>query len=157
MEFFSKLLSSQYDEATIEKIYNGLSVDRVMSFRVNTLKTTIESVVSVLDSEHIPYTRVEWYEGAFVVPSEYQDVIESMSMYADGHIYIQSLSSMLPPIVLAPKEGKTILDMCASPGGKTTELACLTSGKSQITACELNKIRILVPLETLGCSPTFDI
>ena len=49
---------------------------------------------------------------------------------------------MLPPIVLEPKENTDILDMCAAPGGKTTELASLTNNNANITACELNKIRI---------------
>ena len=142
MEFFTELLNKQYDSDTVQKILNGLKVDRVMSFRVNTLKTTVDSVISVLNSESIPYTQVEWYECAFMVDSKYQEHIESLSIYSSGHIYIQSLSSMLPPLILNPKEKITILDMCASPGGKTTELASLTQGKSQITACELNKIRL---------------
>ena len=54
---------------------------------------------------------------------------------------MQSLSSMLPPIILEPKEGIDILDMAAAPGGKTTQIAALTNNKSHITACEKNKIR----------------
>ena len=54
---------------------------------------------------------------------------------------MQSLSSMLPPIILEPKEGFDILDMAAAPGGKTTQMAVLTNNKAHITACEMNKIR----------------
>ena len=54
---------------------------------------------------------------------------------------MQSLSSMLPPIILEPKEGTDILDMAAAPGGKTTQIAALTNNKAHITACEKNKIR----------------
>ena len=54
---------------------------------------------------------------------------------------MQSLSSMLPPIILEPKQGKDILDMAAAPGGKTTQIAALTNNKTNITACEMNKIR----------------
>ena len=55
---------------------------------------------------------------------------------------MQSLSSMLPPVILEPKEGKDILDMAAAPGGKTTQMAALTNNKAHITACEMNNIRI---------------
>ena len=48
---------------------------------------------------------------------------------------------MIPAIILAPKEDENILDMCASPGGKTTQMACLSENKAFITACERNKIR----------------
>ena len=55
---------------------------------------------------------------------------------------MQSLSSMLPSIILEPKEGIDILDMAAAPGGKTTQIAALTNNKAHITACEKNKIRV---------------
>ena len=55
---------------------------------------------------------------------------------------MQSLSSMLPPLILQPREGIDILDMAAAPGGKTTQIAALTKNKANITACEKNKIRI---------------
>lgn len=54
---------------------------------------------------------------------------------------MQSLSSMLPPIIMQPKEGTDILDMAAAPGGKTTQIAALTNNKANITASEKNKIR----------------
>ena len=49
---------------------------------------------------------------------------------------------MLPPIILNPKENEDILDMTAAPGGKTTQIASLTNNKANITACEMNNIRI---------------
>lgn len=63
-------------------------------------------------------------------------------MYEKGEIYLQSLSSMLPPIILNPKEDIDILDMCAAPGGKTTQMATLSGNKAHITACEMNHIRL---------------
>ncbi len=64
-----------------------------------------------------------------------------MSIYKNGELYLQSLSSMLPPIILEPKERTDILDMAAAPGGKTTQIAALTNNRAHITACEKNKIR----------------
>ena len=48
---------------------------------------------------------------------------------------------MIPPIVLDPSPGESILDMAAAPGGKTTQMAALSGGLADITACEKNKIR----------------
>ena len=64
-----------------------------------------------------------------------------MEIYKNGEIYLQSLSSMIPAIVLDPKENENILDMTAAPGGKTTQIAALSCNKALITACEKNKIR----------------
>ena len=54
---------------------------------------------------------------------------------------MQSLSAMIPAIVLEPKENENILDMAAAPGGKTTQMAAISQNKALITACEKNKIR----------------
>ena len=56
-----------------------------------------------------------------------------MSIYKNGELYLQSLSSMLPPIILEPKERTDILDMAAAPGGKTTQIAALTNNRAHIT------------------------
>ena len=54
---------------------------------------------------------------------------------------MQSLSSMLPPIIMEPQEGEDILDMTAAPGGKTTQIAAITNNLAHITALEMNAIR----------------
>ena len=56
-------------------------------------------------------------------------------------MYLQSLSSMLPPLALEPKAGADILDMAAAPGGKTAQMASMTGNRANITACEINRIR----------------
>lgn len=48
---------------------------------------------------------------------------------------------MVPPLVLAPKEGDKVLDMTAAPGSKATQIACLMNNKGYILANELDKIR----------------
>ena len=67
--------------------------------------------------------------------------IKKLDIYKTGKIYLQSLSSMLPPLLLKPNKGEDILDMAAAPGGKTTQIATLTQNGANITACEKNKIR----------------
>lgn len=54
---------------------------------------------------------------------------------------MQSLSSMVPPLVLNPKEGENVLDLTAAPGSKTTQIASLMNGKGHILANELDKLR----------------
>lgn len=84
---------------------------------------------------------MEWSKEAFILKNDSENEIRNLELYKEGKIYLQSLSSMLPPIVLKPKQGKDILDMAAAPGGKTTQIAAITNNKANITACEMNKIR----------------
>src|SRR3989344_4415679 len=72
-----------------------------------------------------------------------------------GYYYIQDLASMLPVLALEPKPGELILDMCASPGSKTTQISACMENKGTIIANEvsLSRIRILASnLERCGCS-----
>ena len=135
------LIKEQYGEEIAEKIFNGYLKRRNVSFRVNTLKTSKEEVIKVLNDKGVEYDSPLWYEDAFVLKNVIEKDIESEAIYEEGKIYLQNLSSMLPPILLEPKEKKDILDMTAAPGGKTTEIAALTNNKAYITACEKNKVR----------------
>ena len=140
-QFLKDLLIEQYGEEISAKIENGYKAQRPVTLRVNNLKTSLEKVKEKLDEAQIEYETVSWYENALIIKNAREEEIRKLEMYENGEIYLQSLSSMLPPIILEPKAGENILDMTAAPGGKTTEIAALTENKVYITACEKNKIR----------------
>lgn len=141
-EFLIEKLENQYGNEIKEKILKGYSSLRKTTFRVNTLKSTVEEIENVLKNKHIEFEKVAWSQEAFIVQNICEEDIQKLEIYKQGKIYLQSLSSMIPPIVLNPKEGKDILDMAAAPGGKTTQMAALSNNKAHITACEMNNIRI---------------
>lgn len=139
--FLKEMLNKQYGELLTEKIIQGYSQKRHTTFRVNNLKSNTDEIEKVLKKEKVDYEKVTWYENAYILNNIETSEIRKLDIYSQGKIYMQSLSSMLPPIILEPKVGNDILDMTAAPGGKTTEIAALTNNKSNITACEKNKIR----------------
>ena len=141
-DFFVEKLNKQYGEEISKEIIEGLSKKRYTTFRVNSIKASNEEVEEVLNKNGINFEKVEWTQDAYVLKDNKESDIEALDIYKDGKIYLQSLSSMLPPIILEPQEGKDILDMAAAPGGKTTQMAALSNNKAHITACEMNNIRI---------------
>ena len=141
-EFLKEKLESQYGEEIKDKILDGFNVKRKVTFRVNTLKAEPTEVEEILKKENIEFEKVVWSKDAFIITNVREEDIQKLDIYEQGKIYLQSLSSMLPPIVLKPEEGKDILDMAAAPGGKTTQMAALSNNKAHITACEMNNIRI---------------
>lgn len=141
-EFLIKMLEEQYGSKILEQIVNGYNANRFTTFRINTLKSKPSIIESELISKNIQFEKVLWSEDAIIVKNVPKREIENLKMYQNGEIYLQSLSSMLPPIVLEPKINNDILDMAAAPGGKTTQMAAMTNNKARITACEMNKIRI---------------
>ena len=139
--FLIEKLYKQYGQEISEKIENGLISKKPVTFRINTLKTRKEEVLKELTENNIKFEEVEWNDNALIIKDVVEDDIRKLRIYNDGEIYLQSLSSMIPPVILEPKEKENILDMAAAPGGKTTQISALSSGKSYITACEKNKIR----------------
>lgn len=137
----SELLIEQYGADTAQKITDGFLKKRPVTFRVNTLKETVAEVTEYFEKLGVPLKKSCWNDEAFIAPSEYESVIRASSEYENGGIYLQSLSSMIPPVVLEPAAGESILDMCAAPGGKTTQMAAISRKMADITACEKNKIR----------------
>ena len=140
-EFLIEMLRKQYGEELSKKIIEGYEEERKVTFRVNTIKTNSSNIEKVLEENSIKYKKVSWYSEGYIIDNVRENEIRNLDIYKNGEIYLQSLSSMLPPIVLEPKENTDILDMTAAPGGKTTEIATLVGNKARITAIEMNKIR----------------
>ena len=140
-QFLSEILEEQYSKEDVKRIVEGYSSKRATTLRVNTLKSSNEEIENELSKNGINFSRVDWYNNAIILENANEVDIRQLSIYEDGKIYLQSLSSMLPAILLEPKANENILDMAAAPGGKTTQISALTENLALITACEKNKIR----------------
>ena len=133
--FYRDLINKYYPGINIEE---GL-VKKKTTFRVNNLKSNKEEIEEYLNSNNIKYSNVDFYEDAFILEDEID--IRKFDIYKDGKIYVQSLSSMLPPLFFDYKQNDSIIDMAAAPGGKTSEIASITKDTVLITAVEKNKLR----------------
>ena len=140
-QFLEEILQKQYNNEITNKIIEGYKEQRNVTLRINTIKTTKEKIKECLNQDKIEFQEVEWNRDALIIKNAREEEIRKFDIYEKGEIYLQSLSSMLPPIILEPKEGENILDMAAAPGGKTTQMAAITNNKVFITAVEKNKIR----------------
>lgn len=136
-EFLKEKLLESYDEETTSLILDGLNSKKWTTFRINRLKTDFLSIKAHIEDLKIEYKTFKTFEDAFIING---DITES-SIYKDGKIYLQSLSSMIPVYILNAKSGENILDMCAAPGSKTTFIQSLAKNKVNLTATELHKER----------------
>lgn len=139
--YLAELLCAQYGAEKAEEIAAGFACQRAVTLRANTLKANRETVRVALAAEGIRTQDVPWSADALIIEGAREDAITALPLYERGEIYLQSLSSMIPPLLLGAEAGENILDMAAAPGGKTTQIAALTGNRAMITACEMNKIR----------------
>lgn len=146
-DFLIENLTKYYTEKEIKNILSGFSCKRKTTFRVNNIKSNKVEIESVLNKFDFKYQKPKEYVDCYILETDYVIIndnrigIRDLDIYKEGKIYIQNISSMLPVLMLCPKENENILDMCSAPGGKTTMIQSLTNNKANITACELNKIR----------------
>ncbi len=138
---FIENLSAQYQPKVYGQILSGFMVGRPVTLRVNRIKTDTRRVMELFRAQNIKHERVNWYDDALIIRNKREKDFETHQLFQAGQIYLQSLSSMIPPLALDPKPGMKILDLTAAPGSKSTQLAALMDNEGYILANEINLIR----------------
>ena len=113
--------------------------------RVNTIKSTVEKIKGLLDFpwEQVPFS----LEGTYI-PENVQSLGNS-PLHHCGAFYIQEPSAMSAVTLLNPQQGDCVLDLCAAPGGKSTQIASKLNGKGLLWSNEIVKSRALVLLSNI--------
>ena len=113
--------------------------------RVNTLKG---SAAELTKATGFSLTPVPWEKEGFYYDEE-RDRPGKHVLHKAGAYYIQEPSAMYPAALLQAEEGEVILDLCAAPGGKTTQLASAMKGRGLLVANEIHPARAKVLSENV--------
>lgn len=106
----------------------ALDEPALRGIRLNPLKPT-EAVSSYAAGEAIPWEKNGYYLDA-------ESEAGATILHEAGAFYIQEPAAMLPAAVLAPEPGERILDLCAAPGGKSTQIGCAMGGEGLLVCNE---------------------
>ncbi|MDY3917553.1 MAG: RsmB/NOP family class I SAM-dependent RNA methyltransferase [Candidatus Limivivens sp.] len=118
--------------------------DRVCGLRVNQAKISVEDFRK-LTPFHL--TPVPWTENGFYYdPSE---PVTKHPHYHAGLYYIQEPSAMVPASRLPVEKGERVLDLCAAPGGKSTELGARLCGTGILVSNDISRSRAVGLLKNL--------
>jgi len=114
------------------------------SIRCNTLKISVEDLKKRFDGYgwKIKQPFDDFPEVMIIESKLNPGEIGKTKEHLLGYYYVQEISSMLPMMALKPEAGEIILDLCASPGSKTTQAAAMMENEGTIIANELNLGRI---------------
>lgn len=110
------------------------------SIRVNTLKISVNDLKKRLE-KNWTLKPVPWCREGFWIKGERRD-IGNLPEHVLGYIYVQEAASMIPASVLEPKPGDLILDLCAAPGSKTTQIAQYMQNKGLLIANDVEGKRL---------------
>lgn len=138
---FVENLSATFPQAVAERILRGMGAGRRTTLRVNTLRASAAEVMEFFRDSAVRHKRVSWYPDAFILSDGDERDVGEWDLYREGRIYLQSLSSMIPPLALEPRPGEKVLDIAAAPGSKTTQMAAMMENRGHILANELDAVR----------------
>ena len=143
IEFKEKFIE-RYENLTDFEEFKKYSLSFLRrSIRVNTIKIPIDELKKRLEKnwnlEQIPWCK----EGFYIehIKKERRD-IGNLIEHSLGYFYTQEAASMIPPLVLEPKESDVVLDIAASPGSKTTQIAAMMNNKGVLIANDYQIPRI---------------
>lgn len=136
-----------------EAFLTGFDGQRQYGLRVNTLKMNLEEFERIAPF-HLK--KVPWISNGYFYEAE--DVPAKHPFYSAGLYYLQEPSAMTPASRLKVQPGERVLDLCAAPGGKATELGAALQGEGLLVANDINTARaraLLRNLELFGISNSF--
>src|SRR3989344_7030529 len=132
---FKPLFIERYSQLTDWEAFKNYSTSFLRrSIRINTLRGSVAEIKKDIEQKGWKLEPVPWCkEGFWISHSDRKDVGNLLEHHL-GKIYVQEAASMIPPLVLDPQPGEVILDMCASPGSKTTQIAAMMKSTGLLIA-----------------------
>ena len=137
----SEYLKSAFGDEYLNSYKEYINSDYNSYVRITCGESEKEILINNLGSYGIKLEQIEGLQFAYKIIEGHQTIGKTLE-HALGKYYIQSLSSMIPPYVLSPSPGERVLDLCAAPGSKTTQLAAMMKSTGTLIANEPNLQRV---------------
>lgn len=132
----------------LEKLLASMEEPPRTYIRVNTLRINANALTKRLTDKGFTLRETDMPDCLEVTAEPYS--IGASAEYLLGYFYVQDKSSVIPPLALAPAPGDVVIDMAASPGGKTTQLAQMMDNRGLLLAIEVEVARIAGLRSNLG-------
>ncbi len=131
---------SQYDRDTVETMLADFQKEKPTTIRVNWNVMTREELVESLKNQGVTVENHPYLADALWISS--YDYLADLDSFQKGAFHVQDISSMLVAHLANPKEGDTVIDVCAAPGGKSLHMAELLRGTGHVEARDLTDYKV---------------
>ncbi|MBE7011653.1 MAG: 16S rRNA (cytosine(967)-C(5))-methyltransferase RsmB [Ruminococcaceae bacterium] len=133
-------LLSQYSSDEVEAFMAESNKPHPVNLRVNRLKTTAPELIEILKNEGIESSLSPLSRDCLTVSGKIN--IDNSKAYRDGLYSLQNISSYMAVKTLSPQKGEFIMDICASPGGKSCATAELMENQGEILSFDIHPHKI---------------
>jgi 16S rRNA (cytosine967-C5)-methyltransferase len=152
------LVSRWYDRLGFEAAERWLRFNNVparLTLRANRLKLTPQALTERLAKEDVRVAAGRFAPDALIVEEGQPLRVHGghgLTLIDDGGFVVQDEASQLVSLLAGPAPARRVLDVCASPGGKTTAIAAAMSDSGLVVACDLRRKRIDLLKRTVAAS-----
>jgi len=138
-EWIIENFKADYGIDNTEKLLEASLSSPPVIIRVNTLKTTADELIVLLNDEGVAAEKTD-IEYALKIEGGID--IKNNVLYNKGYFYVQDLASQITASKLDVKSGERVLDVCSAPGGKSFSMALLMENKGEIISSDLYAHRV---------------
>ena len=123
---------------------SSFNAPRTYGLRINTSKITCEDFENL---SPFPIRQIPWVKNGYFYDEDIRP--SRCPYYQAGLYYLQEPSAMTPAAMLPVKPGDRVLDLCAAPGGKSTELGARLKGRGMLVSNDISYSRARALLKNL--------